>query len=129
MLVISDFFVALGLIYLYSLGLSSLHENKEVTDKIVRTKNLNQNCANYLQSLKANIPTASYGFFISVIIGAIVFIILKLSQNNHKLTNNIVYLIVLGSLIISWGVSYKIINCLISRAICPGACDIFNQST
>ena len=77
MLAISDFLVALGLIYLYSLGLSSLHENKEVTDKIVRTKNLNQNCANYLQSLKANIPTASYGFFISVIIGAIVFIILK----------------------------------------------------
>lgn len=96
------------------------------TEENVKKASLNRPCREYLSVIKGYSQTAPYGMLTSVIVGLLMFIILKCMQEPLSLANNIIYLITLITFIITFGVSYKVMNCFVARSICPADCGLLD---
>ena len=126
--VIVDFLAALGFIYMFVILYGILfNDQKRTTDYVQRSK-IDHRCKVYLQTIKGNIKTSVYALFISLVCSFLTFIILKLSKPYTQMSNNIIYLTTLLTIIVTFGTSNKFIDCLITRNLCPGDCGVFDSS-
>lgn len=123
-----DFMIALGFIYMFVFLSARLNDEEDRTIDYIKKSKIDNRCKLYLQTVKGNTKTATYAIFISFICSFVTFLVLKLLKPYTAMANNIIYLSTILTMAVTFGTSYKFINCLIARNLCPGECGVFESS-
>ena len=127
-MIIADFLIILAYCVLIGLAYNGLVESKREAQHRVNKATVNHDCKEYLMTIKGSADTGPYGYLIGFINSFICYVLLKLTKSYSNISNEMIYLAVLLIFIISFGSSYKIINCFIARAICPSDCGLLDGS-
>lgn len=123
-----DFMIALGFIYMFVFLNDRLTDEENRTNDYIKKSKIDQRCKLYLQTVKGNSKTATYAIFISFICSFVMFLALRLLKPCTKMSSNIIYLTTLLTVAVTFGTSYKFINCLMARNLCPGDCGVFDTT-
>lgn len=126
--ILVDFLIILGYIYMFVFLNDKLTAEESRTNEFIKKSKIDNRCRVYLQTVKGNTRTATYAAFAGFVTSFIVFLIMNLLKRSTKISSNIIYIVALLSFVITFGASYKFINCMMSRNLCPGDCGVFNPS-
>ena len=120
--------VIIAIIFVFTIAYSYYllkFSEKRATQRMEKTSP-DRLCRSYLVSIKANSMPAAYGLLTASISGLILFLIFKTLQQQLLLNINVLYALVLIITVITFGVSYKVLNCFLARSICPDDCGILD---
>lgn len=122
--IILDLAFILGSIYLIVLCQLRFNEDRRSIKHHFDRFNLNKKCKDYLLTLKANTGTAMYSFMAATVSSLIFYVSFRIIQNSIELSTRQIAFTTIFIFLLTFGTSYKTLNCMLSRTICPGNCEV-----
>ncbi len=123
---VTDIIINIFIVLAVSITIKTNHDNLEKQKRLAKIRydeyNISQipECSKYINEMRSTVGVNRYAMIVAALVAGIMYIALILIKciDEDTLSFNLIYIIIFLTALASWGASYKLIYCLLSRNIC-----------